>query len=130
MVDNIDETSDGTELLLNSRSRLVRAKAVTAFLPTRPVTVAAYELRASDWGCRLLFSTTCTVTVPAFSKVPVSEGSVQIVQMGAGQVTLVATSPATINTPETLKTAKQYATAVLTCDAADTFMLAGYLEAA
>ena len=129
---DVVEAPDGHELLLDVFGRGVRSLRAANILPTKTITVAAYELRLDDFGCRLLFtsSSAVTLTVPAFTKVPVTSGSVQIVQMGSGQITLVATSPATIASPETLKTSKQYATAVLTCDAADTFILAGYLEAA
>ncbi len=125
----IIESPDGNELLLDSRSRLVRSKGIVNQLPIKTLSVSAYELRLSDVGCRLLFTAGCTVTVPPSSKVPFTDGSIQIVQYGSSQVTLVADG-VTIHTPETLITAKQYATVVLTVDAADVFTLAGYLEAA
>lgn len=126
----IVETPDDNELLHAARGRQVRARGVTSYLPTKTIALQSYELRLEDFGARLLFTDTCTVTVPANSKVPVTSGSVQVVQMGAGQLTFAGAVGVTVNTPETLKTNKQYATAVLTCDAANTFVLAGYLEAA
>jgi hypothetical protein len=55
---------------------------------------------------------------------------VEIMQDGAGQVTFVADG-VTIKTAETLKIAKQNATAVLTVtDVEDVLSLVGYLEAA
>ena len=129
---DIVEAPDGHELMVDARGRGVRSASIAAILPTKTITVAAYELRLEDFGSRLLFtsSSAVTLTVPAFTKVPVTSGSVQVVQMGSGQITFSDTAPAVTNTPETKKTAKQYATAVLTCDAANTFILAGYLEAA
>ena len=53
---------------------------------------------------------------------------IDIVQMGAGQTTVVATG-VTINATPTLKLRAQYSAATLICTASNTYVLAGDLAA-
>lgn len=72
-----------------------------------------------------------SITVRPAAQMAVRAGTrISIVQMGAGQVTIVAGAGVTISTPETLKLAKQYATATLINLSTNAWVLAGYLEAA
>jgi hypothetical protein len=97
------------------------------------VSGASYVLSASDVGLTLRTisgsAVTVTVTTDFTRNVPVGS-EVEVLQYGAGQVTFVATG-VTIDSPETLKIAKQKARAILTLtDVQDVLSLAGYLEAA
>ena len=76
-------------------------------------------------------ATAVTVTVPPFLSVPFPVGTrVDIVQVGAGQVTVAAGSGVTVRTSETLLLAGQWAAASLYKRAADEWVLVGNLEAA
>jgi hypothetical protein len=72
-----------------------------------------------------------TLTVPPNSSVAIAVGSTcHVRQVGAGQVTLVAGSGVTINTPETLKLRKAGAIVSLTKVATDEWDVYGDLEGA
>lgn len=71
------------------------------------------------------------VKVRPASQSPISSGCrISFAQMGAGQITFVAGDGVTINTPETLVTAKQYAVVTLVNTGTNEWLLVGYLEAA
>lgn len=70
------------------------------------------------------------ITVPPNSSVAYPVGTViEIAQVGTGQITVVAGSGVTINTPATLKSRTQWATLVLRKRATDTWLLAGDMAA-
>ena len=98
------------------------------------VTIAdtAYKLRRGDVG-KLLKTTSgsaVTITIPAEAETVFADLAVIAWwQAGAGQITF-AGDGFTINSPETLKAAKQHATGVLIHQSADVWVLGGNLEAA
>ena len=90
-------------------------------------------LRRSDAGGLILTTSgsAVSIVVPPASVTPFQYPvRISVAQMGAGQVTFVAGAGVQIDTPETLKIAKQFASATLVGYAADFWVLAGYLEAA
>ena len=70
-------------------------------------------------------ATANNVTVDASLDLAVGE-SIDIAQLGAGQVTVVA-SGTTVNATPTLKLRTQYSAASLICTATDTYLLIGDL---
>lgn len=101
------------------------------------VTVTAhtgdYTLTAGDAGdiVEMDKASGVTVTVPPHESVPFPVGtSIQIVQVGAGQVTVAAGAGVTVQTAETLLLAGQWAAAALYQRALDEWVLTGTLEAA
>lgn len=108
-------------------------EALTRHLPRITVTAVAHKLRRRD-ACHMVICTSddpVTITLPPSSEVlqPV-DTPIAILQYGEGQVTVVAGDGVTIRTPETLKTAKQYAVILLTHLETDEWLLTGNLEAA
>ena len=93
---------------------------------------SAYTLVLSDAN-KAVESTSASVvniTVPPNSSVAYPVGTViEIAQVGNGQITIVAGSGVTINTPATLKSRTQWATLVLRKRATDTWLLAGDMAA-
>jgi hypothetical protein len=91
-----------------------------------------FTLSHRERWIRTTSGTAVSVVVPPYSAVPLPPGTVRtVLQGGTGQVTFVAGQGVTINTPETMKIAKQYATAmVIATETQDVWDLAGYLEAA
>jgi uncharacterized protein affecting Mg2+/Co2+ transport len=55
---------------------------------------------------------------------------IHILQWGAGQVTIVEGDGVSVETPETLKSSKQYAIMTLLAIDTNSWLLTGYLEAA
>lgn len=93
-------------------------------------TNTTYTLVITDEIVRCANALGISVTVPPNSGVAFKIGrSVTIEQKGVGQVTFVAGAGVTINTPETLKLAKQFAVATLIKVGTNEWTLAGYLEA-
>jgi hypothetical protein len=90
----------------------------------------SYTLALTDFG-RVVECTNASavsVTVPPNSSVAFPVGSVvQVCQLGAGAVTLVAGSGVTLRTPASLQVAAQYGTAVLRKRAADEWVVGGGL---
>jgi hypothetical protein len=85
---------------------------------------------ASKW-IRTTSGSSMNVTVPPQTDIAWADNTeIHIEQAGAGQVTIVAGSGVTVNTPETLVFAKQYAVATLKRVALNTWTLVGYLAAA
>jgi len=80
---------------------------------------------------RMNKGTACNLTVPLNSSVAFPVGTqILIRQVGAGQVTVVATGGVTITTSQTLLLRAQHSSASLIKVATDTWELAGDLEAA
>lgn len=74
-------------------------------------------------------ATAVNVTVPPNASVAFPTGTViEILQVGAGQVTVVAGSGVTINCPSTLKTRAQWSTLAIRKRATDTWVLSGDAE--
>lgn len=70
------------------------------------------------------------VTIPTNAADPIPQGAVIIVeQTGAGQITVVASGGVTANTPETLKSRKQFSVVSMTKTSTDTWTISGDLEA-
>jgi hypothetical protein len=91
----------------------------------------ARTFAATDSIVRFTSASAVTATVQTDAAVPMRIGkTITLKQDGAGQVTVAAAVGVTIRTPETLKTAKQYAVATLIKDAANLWTLCGNLEAA
>lgn len=117
-------TDDGWDTLTNS------TVAPPAVVKTE---TASYPLVLADAGkwIRMNVASANDLTVPDNADVAFPIGTeIHIEQMGAGQVTIVEDTAVTVNTPETLKLAKQFAVATLKKVATDEWTLAGYLEAA
>lgn len=97
------------------------------------VATATYSLRRADYG-RLIETTSgsaVTITVRPESEVPFPQLAVcPWAQMGAGQITFAAGDGVTIQTPETLLSAKQYAMGCLVYLGSDVWILSGNLAAA
>jgi copper homeostasis protein CutC len=69
------------------------------------------------------------ITVPPNTDVAFNVGtSIAVIQLGAGQVTIVAGSGVTIRNASTLKTRTQYSVLSLTKAATDTWYVAGDME--
>ena len=89
------------------------------------------ELADSGYWIRMNVAVANDLTVPANATVAFPIGTViHIEQSGAGQTTIVEDTGVVVNTPETLKMSKQFATAALKKVDTDEWTLAGYLEAA
>jgi hypothetical protein len=97
------------------------------------VPTVAYTLRKFDAG-KLIQTTSgsaTSITVPPAALVsfePLSQ--IHILQWGAGQVTIVEGDGVSVETPETLKSSKQYAIMTLLAIDTNSWLLTGYLEAA
>ena len=87
-----------------------------------------YTLALTDFG-RVVETTNAsavTVTVPPNSSVAFPTGTiVEVLQTGAGQVTVAQGAGVTINTPTTLVLRAQWSSVVLRKRATDTWVLAG-----
>jgi hypothetical protein len=91
-------------------------------------TGSTYTFKATDSVVRFL--TACTATVPAGLDLPDGREAITYTQEGSGQVTIVGAAGVTIDTPETLLTAKQHASCSLIRKARNHWVLAGNLQAA
>jgi hypothetical protein len=97
------------------------------------VSGTTYTFSFGDVGNHIMFTggSAVTATIPPNSTLPCPVNStIEIEQNGVGQVTVAAGAGVTINSPETLKTAKRYATAIFLKVDTDTWTAAGYFEAA
>jgi hypothetical protein len=95
-------------------------------------TGTAYTLVLADAGKLVTLSnaSAITLTVPLSSSVAYAIGtSIDMVQIGAGQVTVAATVGVTVNSTPGLKFRAQYSAATLLKIAADTWVLVGDLAA-
>lgn len=97
------------------------------------ITGTTYDTRKGDFN-KIYLTTSgsaTTITIQPESAVPIPELAVIAwLQMGAGQITFAAGAGVTIRTPETLKSAKQYAGGSLLYLGSDEWVLTGNLEAA
>lgn len=111
----------------DTSGKITAAGFITSSSAINAQTGTTYTLLASDNGkiVKLTNASAITLTVPA--GLPIGF-SCQIVQGGAGDITIAA-SGTTVNSCGSLLTiAGQYASASLFSDAADTFILAGNLK--
>lgn len=93
----------------------------------------SYSLRRKNIGgtLRTTSGSAVSIVVPPSTQLAAAENEfVNVLVLGAGQVTFVAGDGVIINTPETLSTAKQYAAATLINTGTDEWLLVGNLEAA
>lgn len=112
---------------LTDERRVMRALDTVLYITTQ---VADYTLTSDDAGAILEMNkaTGVNVTVPPNSAVAFPTGTqITLSQIGAGQVTVVAGAGVTIRTPDTLKLAEQYATAMLYKRGTNEWVLAGNL---
>jgi hypothetical protein len=90
-----------------------------------------YTLQAGDQWVRTTNVNPVSVLVDSSTNVPIAVGrAITVEQSGAGKVTFVPGVGVTINSPESLSLAKQFAVATLTQVALNEWTLAGYLEGA
>jgi len=87
---------------------------------------AGYSLVAGDNGKIITMNSASAMTLTAGTAVGTTGFSCTIIQLGAGQVTIVG-SGVTINSYAGLKMAGQHAAATLFCYATNTFNVAGNL---
>lgn len=101
---------------------------------SRLITVAtdAYALRRGDVGkwIETTSGSAVTITIRAEAEVPFPQlAIIGWEQNGAGQITFAAGDGVTIRSPETLKSAKQYACGSLLYKGSNVWLLGGNLEA-
>lgn len=106
--------------------------ALAAFpVVTESTTARTLALTDAQKYIRCTNSSATTITVPPQASVTwLADTEIIIFVSGTGQVTIAAGAGVTINTPETLKSAKRYATMTLKRVASDVWDLSGNLEAA
>lgn len=119
-----------------TRSRTARDAAILDYVDARVERVDAaaqaanYTLALADAGTVVegTKATAQTVTVPPNASVAFPVGAViEVVQIGAGQVTIVAGSGVTLRTAATLTTRAQYSAVVLRQRATDEWVVGGDL---
>lgn len=116
-------TSLGKADTATQPANLVTAQLVTINAQTNDYTLVATDVNKS---VEMNKATAVSVTVPLNSSVPFTVGTViEIVQVGAGQVTVVATGGVTVNTHATLLTRAQWSTLGLRKRATDVWILTG-----
>lgn len=93
-------------------------------------TGTAYTLVAGDANTIVYLNNASPVTVTVPAAVFSAGDQIDFIQKGAGQVTFVAGSGLTLNTPETLKLEKQYAGGTINFETALLAYLSGQLELA
>lgn len=105
---------------------------VAAFpIVTESTTARTLGLADAQTYIRTTNAAAVNITVPPQASVAwVASTEIIIFVAGTGQVTLVAGAGVTINTPESLKSAKRFSTLTLKRVAADVWDLSGNLEAA
>jgi hypothetical protein len=131
-MNDIQEASGAAliQATLGGRKIEMFARDIGGASEVKPYAGTSITLKRADNGC--LITTTSGSGVAIF--VPPSSQTVfpipaviNVAQLGAGQVTFVAGAGVTINSPETLKLAKQYATGTLICTDTDVWLLVGNL---
>ena len=124
----------GKTLVVNTAgTALELASPAAAVLSAANVQTASYTLVAADAGkaVEMDVASANTLTVPPNSSVALPAGTVvEVVQVGAGQTTIVAGSGVTVDTPETLALSGQWATVWLRKRATDGWVAAGDFELA
>ena len=103
------------------------SSAQTVTTPT--ITSNNYNLAAGDAGNLLLLSNSASMTLTVGTSLMSSGQRVDLIQTGAGQVT-VSASGTTINGTPTLKFRTQYSSATLICTTSNTYILVGDLAVA
>lgn len=89
---------------------------------------AAYTLVTADAGKLITVDTSSNVDVTVNGSLDLSAGQrIDILQLGTGRVTVVA-SGATVNGTPSLKLRARYSSATLLCTGTDTYVLIGDLE--
>lgn len=89
---------------------------------------ADYTLVTADAGKLFLFDKATAVDCDVDTALNLTPGQqIEFIQIGAGELTLVAGAGVTINSPATLSLAAQYCKATLTCTATDVYVLNGEL---
>ena len=97
--------------------------------PINAQTGTSYTLAASDRGGLVSLSNAAATTLTVSTAVALAAGErVDLVQLGAGQVT-VAASGVTVNTTTGLKLRDQYSAATLLCISTGVYVLGGDLSA-
>ena len=97
--------------------------------PINAQTGTSYTLAASDRGGLVSLSNAAATTLTVSTAVALAPGErVDLVQLGAGQVT-VAASGVTVNTTTGLKLRDQYSAATLLCISTGVYVLGGDLSA-
>ena len=87
-----------------------------------------YTLVTADAGKLFLFDKATAVDCDVDTALNLTPGQqIEFIQIGAGELTLVAGAGVTVNTPATLSLAAQYCKATLTCTATDVYVLNGEL---
>ncbi|WP_158671926.1 hypothetical protein [Bradyrhizobium guangdongense] len=124
----VEVQKEGQKLLVQLRSFSNRIfKVVTDASASR-------KAKSSDAGARIVMTSdsACQVVIPAdVDGSGFDDGaSFEVEQGGAGQVTIVPADGVTINTAETLMTAKRYATLYLVRESANQWHCCGYQQAA
>jgi hypothetical protein len=95
-------------------------------------TGTSYTFVLSDKGKLVTFTNAAAIlaTIPTNASVAIPIGSqITLVQLGAGQVTVVGAGGVTVNGAPGLKLADQYSAATLIKRAIDTWLLVGRLSA-
>ena len=88
----------------------------------------AYTLLTADAGKLITVDTSSNVDVTVDGSLDLSPGQrIDILQLGTGRVTVVASST-TVNGTPSLKLRARYSSATLLCTATDTYVLIGDLE--
>jgi len=137
-VDNLAVGSDDTVLVADSGESfgIKWSTLTTAQVPTAGVNTEAgttYTFATSDAGKFVNFtaSAAVTATVPTNASVAFPTGSlINILQLGAGEVTVSAASGVTVSAPDSAtKLAAQYAAAQLLKTATDEWVLIGNITA-
>ena len=97
--------------------------------PINAQTGTSYTLAASDRGGLVSLSNAAATTLTVSTAVALAAGErVDLVQLGAGQVT-VAASGVTVNTTTGLKLRDRYSAATLLCISTGVYVLGGDLSA-
>jgi len=87
---------------------------------------ADYTLLTADAGKLITVTSATAKTITVDGSLDLSVGQrIDLLQMGAGQVTVSASSPATVNGTPGLKLRAQYSGASLVCTGTDIYVLVG-----
>lgn len=125
--ETLEVTQNGQRIIISTRDLAKKLFRVTADSATQ------HKLRIADTGSRIRMTSgsACTVLVPNDSDSLFEDfAAFEIEQAGAGQVTIVPSAGVTIDTAETLLTAKQYAVLYLVRIGANHWHCCGYQQAA
>lgn len=128
---NVDNTSDANKPISSATQAALDAKIGRFATITESTTARTLGLTDAQKYIRTTSSSATTITVPPQASVAwLADTEIVITQTGTGQVTIAAGAGVTINTAETLKSAKRYAAMTLKRVAENAWDLFGNLEAA